>query len=430
MAWIDRCKGRWRVRWREEGDLHTKYVRTQAIARDLRTEVERQIALRGFVRIDPPPACPRLHVALDAWAQARRAKLRPRTVASYEDSGVHLLRFLACWRSPEDEAGPDPEAVLLSAMQGTVLVELYSWLVAGGRTRTTAMKRAQAAMLFWRWARQREEWRTWVAEPPGELDIRRDPTPAARAPSWDEADACLAAIAPGSWLHRFALIARFTGLRRSEILQLRWEDLDLDHGALSIRAEITKGGTGGRVIPLSRHLLTVLASEAVREGYLVAAPELERQAAEGAGRGHVDRDMKRAWTRAEVPADRWRGQPCHAFRKTIETELLAAGQPWSAIEMYVGHALPGTGRVYLDPTGLWRQLTYLVAEIPPVKSEILHGSYEADSEEARSASKDASSVGWRRAMGIGGQVVQLPDPRGNVTSSRILLRAGRRNRGA
>ncbi|MCB9797171.1 MAG: tyrosine-type recombinase/integrase [Alphaproteobacteria bacterium] len=54
---------------------------------------------------------------------------------------------------------------------------------------------------------------------------------------------------------RAAWIQRFTALRISEALQLRWEDVDLDRAELMVRTETSKGGYFGRVLPMSAFLV-------------------------------------------------------------------------------------------------------------------------------------------------------------------------------
>ena len=167
----------------------------------------------------------------------------------------------------------------------------------------------------------------------------------------------------------FALWARYTGLRRSELLLLERGDLHPD-GTLTIRIETTKAEISGRRIPLAPGLRAELARLPVDGRYLIPAPEKERQAAQGDGRGHVDRSMRRAWTRAGVPADKWAGQPCHAFRKTIQTEGELLGIRREVIDYLLGHQPAGVGaRHYLEAErALWPELVAAVSRIPDLRA--------------------------------------------------------------
>jgi len=53
------------------------------------------------------------------------------------------------------------------------------------------------------------------------------------------------------------LIGVWTGLRRGELLQLRWSDIDLEHGILRLRAEATKSRRAD-VIPIHPELRAAL----------------------------------------------------------------------------------------------------------------------------------------------------------------------------
>ena len=412
MAWLEPHKGRWRVRWRERGEKspRSRYAPTKGIAKELKLEVERQLAIRGYTDFEPPPASPKLHVALEAWLRSRRAKLRPRTVSSYSDGAVHLLRFLAGWSSPKEE-GADPETVELMALRGDALTDYYCWLVDSGRTRTTARKRASSMLLFWKWCASSQDYEAWVGLPPDTLDVRRDPVPLPIAPTWAEADT--AVLQCTDWLSVFAHVARYTGLRRSAIMLLAWQDVDLDRAMLRVPAGITKAGASGRIIPISPHLVEYLAGLGRREGPLVPAPEKERRAARGDGRGHVDRDMRRAWKRTSVRREAWHGQPAHAFRKAIQTGCRALGQPWDMIEIYVGHRIPGTGgKHYLDTASpdIWPHLVAVAKSIPAVGEHglILHRSPQDGDKDDDSSCKLQNERVWRRAMGIEPTGQRLP----------------------
>ncbi len=52
----------------------------------------------------------------------------------------------------------------------------------------------------------------------------------------------------GEPLHALYLLALSTGLRRGELLALKWDDLDLDAGALSVHRSLGRSGTLGIVI--------------------------------------------------------------------------------------------------------------------------------------------------------------------------------------
>lgn len=373
MAWIEKTPNGYRVGWREGGRESAKQYRgapDKRTASQLRQRIEQDLALHGRVTIDErPPTPPPLHTRLESWLDSLQIQVRPRTVTSYGDSCVLLLRYLQTTRKQGVDEIP------LNALNRDSLVGFQAWLVEEGRTLTTVVKRAQAIRLAWEWLWEADgEDRAWLSTPPRRIQTRKSPPPSPIAPTWAEMDACVNACEHNNrhapWLRPFALVLRFTGLRRSEVLLLEWKDIDLASNTMRLRADTTKGGYSGRRLPISPLLGEMLRGwQAGRQGeWVVDAPEKERLAATSDGRGHVDRNIKRAWVRAGVREDAWRGQPCHAFRKGFQTNLEIPGVRREVTEYPVGHQPVGTGaRHYLDAErALWSELCSAVVSIPVV----------------------------------------------------------------
>jgi integrase len=362
MAWIERREKGYRVCWREGEERRTRNAPDKRTAEQLKRRVEQDIAVTGRVTIyEVPPAPPTLAERLEAWLDSLQLQVTPRTVRSYSDACVLFLRCL----SQKQDAATIP----VSMMRRESLIAYQNWLVATGRSLTTVSKRAQAIRLAWEWLYEGPD-RQWLEPAPRKVQIRKPPAPRPVAPTWSEVDQVVAACylhdARAPWLYPFALIARFTGLRRSEILQLRHRDLNREACTITLPGDVTKGGYSGRKLPVAPALLRHLEGHLGGGEWLVPAPELERIAAEGDGRGHVDRNMRRAWRRAEVPEHKWQGQPCHAFRKCLRTELEYLGVRREVTDYLVGHQPAGTGaRHYLDAErALWPELLAAVSRIP------------------------------------------------------------------
>ncbi len=86
------------------------------------------------------------------------------------------------------------------------------------------------------------------------------------------------------------------------------------------RPEISKTGDG-RIIPISPHLVELLAGWGVREGWVI--PSTRQQ-----GQRHPQarsRDIARAWKRAGIRPEVWTRRPDHAFRKGWKSGMLALG---------------------------------------------------------------------------------------------------------
>jgi len=299
------------------------------------------------------------------WLRARALRLRPRTLTRY---GEQLEAFVT-WCE-----GRIGEGVVAAVLTEELLIDYHAHLLdSGGRYQrglsvATALKHVESIQLFWDWADRRAlSHPEWGEVPRAQrLDLRRPSLPAPRAPTWEECDQLLDAL--DGWHWYAARLARDTGLRRSALLLLEWSDIDLDGGWLTARPEITKGEYGGRSIPLTSELRVEMVNWPSRsERWVVPAPEGERRAARADGRGHIDRDLRRAWRRAGVREDAWSGQPVHAFRKTIETELLREGVSESVIDHLLGHGPRGTGRRhYAAERAFSSRIVEAVGKIPAV----------------------------------------------------------------
>lgn len=364
MASIEKHGSGWRVVWREGGRGAPKIYRgapTKALALEVKREVERNLALYGKGTAPPARVAPALYVRLKAWSESLALRLVPRTVQQYRDAGEILLDYLG------ERDGVERAEVPITALDRDGLVGWHGWLIVRGRTRSTAAKRVHTLTLAWRWLYDGED-RAWLTPPPLEALARTEPRDEPTAATWAQADAAVRAAGHLPWLQRVAILARYTGLRRSEILRLTRDDLDLEAepAAATLRSSTTKGRKSGRRIPLSAHLVELLRTwPGAPDGHVVDAPELERVAARGHGRGHVDRCMRRAWARSGAPPAIWHGRPIHGFRHVLETELLAAGARWEGVEALVGHKLPGTGGTsYAAARAVWPHMVEAVKLIP------------------------------------------------------------------
>jgi integrase len=278
--------------------------------------------------------------------------------------------------------GVNPSVRVLSQ---PYLEDFYTWLGrAGGgrhqktRSRATCIKLLQALQLAWAWAAKSGRWPDIPLPRP--LEKKKPPRRTVVAPSYEEWDSMMASLRVSceryqgrvpegvarDWPYRLAMLCRFTGMRRLAGLQLTGAHIDLNRGAINIPGELTKGGYGGRIIPLHDDLAKAVEKWDVGPGSLVMPPALELT-----GRGHVDRTFRRAWMRASVGRDRWAGQPIHSARKMIRTHLVIEGYQPDVIDTLLAHAPPGTGgRSYLDQLRLWEPLVEAVGKIPSLRENL------------------------------------------------------------
>jgi integrase len=135
--------------------------------------------------------------------------------------------------------------------------------------------------------------------------------------------------------------ALFAGLRRGELMALRWEDVDLAAGVIRVersyddkgRVEIEpKSRAGQRTIPIVGALRDVLVEHKARQGGdtgLVFGSSAETPFQPS----NLWRRAQRAWKRAGVAPI-----GLHEARHTFASVLIAAGVNAKAITTYMGHA--------------------------------------------------------------------------------------------
>lgn len=113
----------------------------------------------------------------------------------------------------------------------------------------------------------------------------------------------------GTWLELPAAIAAATGMRRGEILALRWQDLDADYSALRVQRSLqpTKAGLVFEQPKTPRSRRTVVLPEFLR-------PYLERQRNDQAAR----RELTPDWAEHDLVVDSGEGRP-------VNPDTLSAG---------------------------------------------------------------------------------------------------------
>lgn len=238
--------------------------------------------------------------------------------------------------------------------------------IKGGLSPKTVRNHLVLAGLLFKTARR---WR-WVQENP--LDLVE--TPAMPDAEMETIDASVIADLIGAYreleqdppdeteaawfaaARRMTVVALSTGLRRGELLGLRWMDVDLLERRLNVRQqyvrnEITtpKSRAGRRSIPLGPVAVDVLEEQyrATRyradESIVFAHPTLGTPL----DPSKLGRHARIAMRKAKVP-DSFR--PWHGLRHTALTETAAAGVPGMFVQAKAGHAHGSTTERYLHAT--------------------------------------------------------------------------------
>lgn len=159
-------------------------------------------------------------------------------------------------------------------------------------------------------------------------------------------DAILAAAAPSARLA--CQLAAFAGLRAGEVRGLRWPDVDLDTGTLTIRRSISAGfettpkSHHQRRIPMSRTLRAALEAAKPAKGN-PWAPVTITALGKPWGESGLNQAFKRAMERAGLS-----GWSFHDLRHFFVSELFRMGVSAAAIRIMAGHADLGTTQRYAD----------------------------------------------------------------------------------
>ena len=168
----------------------------------------------------------------------------------------------------------------------------------------------------------------------------------------------------GHPLRLIASLALATGMRRNEILALRWSDLDLDAGRLRVEVSLEetrahgvrikgpKTRNGRRTISLPAHVIAELRAHwrTQQEQRLAIgmgkAPSDSQVLATFDGKPQSPNAITKGWPRA-MAAVGMRGVTLHSLRHTHASMLIASGMDVLTISRRLGHGSPTiTLRVY------------------------------------------------------------------------------------
>ncbi len=150
---------------------------------------------------------------------------------------------------------------------------------------------------------------------------------------FSEADRLLAAADP-AW-RTLILVALRTGLRRGELMALRWEDVDLVARRLVVRRNLVRGkfttpkSGRSRTVDLSEHVVSALKAHRHLRGELVFCHDTGRPYTSGELRHPLWRACKKAGLRHV----QW-----HTLRHSFASHLTMRGIPIKAVQELLGHA--------------------------------------------------------------------------------------------
>ena len=143
-------------------------------------------------------------------------------------------------------------------------------------------------------------------------------------------------------------LAAFAGLRAGEVRGLRWPDVDLEAGTLTVRRSIS---AGIETTPKSHHQRRIPMSRTLRAALETARPSKASPWAPvtitALGKPWGENGLNQAFQRAMARAGRT-GWSFHDLRHFFVTELFRNRAPAVAVQQLVGHADLTTTQRYAD----------------------------------------------------------------------------------
>jgi len=313
--------------------------RRRRLTADTKREVEQLVAATiqsgsgGFV----PDGKILVRDFFEQWLPTLESRVRPSTMRRYQDlARLHLL--------------PDLGNIRLAKLTTADVQRLYAGRLRAGLAPTTVrhvhglLHRAMSDALRWDLVVRNV---TEAVSPP------RRSTPEAK--TWDAHQvASVLASAASDDLECLWRLALITGMRRGEILGLRWGDVDYDNGSLFVRRTMSRGASsrledgepktvsGRRRIALPASVLESLRRHRLRqlEYRLAAGPAFKDQmlvfANETGGPLHpntVANRFRKLTLGADVPVIRF-----HDLRHTCATLMMAQGEHPKVVQERLGHA--------------------------------------------------------------------------------------------
>lgn len=353
--------GRWRLTWELGRDPATgrRRQKTQVIAARTKTAAK-AVWVREQARLDrlggrtgtPGPLT--VGAFLDRWLATKQPRLRPST---YESYGHQIRLYLR----------PALGTIRLDhLMPAHIQQAIQQWAAgprADGRAGTLAPRTVQYAVVVLRMALdQAVRWNLIAQNPAAVVEA---PSPAAPPPRWwtaAEAARFLAAAATDELYGIAFVLLFFTGMRLSELLGLRWQDVDWDRAGIWIRQTRTgrraqwvgppKTRAGQRFIPIDAGTLALLQAHRDRQARCrgqVAGDYQEDDlvVATGVGTPPHPRNLNRSCDRLQAQA----GIPrikLHEIRHTHGSLLREAGADIRLIADRLGHSQASfTAQVYV-----------------------------------------------------------------------------------
>lgn len=282
------------------------------------TITDRRMTVSGFIQL---------------WLEARRAFLRPRTVAGYREKLTYLDRHIGHRR--------------LAVITPAVLSALYGRLLERGLSASTVHHlHAVTRRMF----SDAERWGYLRTSPARNAEAPRMVKPDLATWTAQNVHRFLEGTVEDRWFGLWRLAAG-TGMRRGELVGLTWDRIDLAAGEIRVEASVVV--VDGRPTwspPKSRSSLRVISLDPTTVEVL--RKWRMRQAEQRLALGYRDKDLVFCWPDGRLInpnlVSKWFRQHVvtlglppirfHDLRHTWATLALAAGVPAKVVSLHLGHS--------------------------------------------------------------------------------------------
>ncbi len=319
-----------------DGKKLRKTFATLAAAKAWRADVATAVR-KGTMR---SPTETTLRAAAEAWlAAAEEGIIRSRSGERFKPSTLRIYR-----QALRDRALPELGGARLSDIRVVDIQDLADRLLASGADPSTVRNAIAPLRVIFRRAVSRGE---IAVNPTSGLELPAPRATRERVASPAEATELIAALLPrdrGLWA-----TAMYAGLRRGELLALRWQDVDLANALIRVtrsydpkegRFITPKSRAGRRNVPIPSVLRGILIEHRLATGrseglVFGATPDRPFTPSNASRRAHT------AWSSAnEVRSkqDPLRPITLHECRHTFASLMIASNVNAKALASYMGHA--------------------------------------------------------------------------------------------
>jgi integrase/recombinase XerD len=268
------------------------------------------------------------------------------TIVAYRDTFRLLLGFI------QRQLGKPPTQVLLADLDASLIADFLDHLQRERNNRVrTRNQRLSALRSFFHYAAQNHVDHLHMIQRVLGIPTKRFDRAVVAFLSRDELDALLKAPDQSTWIgqrdYTLMLLASETGLRVSELIGLRIDDLFLDH---SYHVRCTGKGRKERVTPLLRKCRAALKAWLERRGGSPRDPLFISRRKSALSRDAIERLVKKHAAIAQRSCNSLQHKIVtpHVLRHTAAVSLLQAGVDLSTIALWLGHESEQTTHIYLD----------------------------------------------------------------------------------